>query len=478
VTGPGAEAGDGVDGHAMTERASSPWRGLAAFTPMCALAAVSWAELLAGPPGGRVAALVALASGCGLVLALSGRLARGRSTEARLVRVATVALALVLAPPVAGIPPGLLMPGGWDELVAGLSRGVEGLPQVWPYGGGDPWVRRTVLLAIPIMTIPAAAFALSPPADGPGGPEAAAVRRVGALLLLVSLVGFAGSERALADPVGRGALLLAALAAWLFLPRLALRRPAALVAAAGAVALAGLASLPLAATLTPDPLRSEARTAKAREVPARARPESRGDAQRPAPSRDRSGDPDRPDRSERREQRRESRSREGRDSKRRGGRGDSDRRGGRGDSPREGPGSPQPSGRDGGGERFPLATILLVAAVLLALGLFVRRRRRRGRPGAADEAERLRRALERLGWRVPPRTTLAELERDLARRAGPDAAAYARGLRERRFALAGPSASTSLDRRALRRDLTAGHGPRMQLLGLIAVPPAALDLRR
>ncbi|MEJ7657590.1 MAG: hypothetical protein WKF33_11235 [Thermoleophilaceae bacterium] len=431
-------------------KAPSSWRGVAAFAPMCAVAALSWAELIGDPPAWRIAALVALATGCGLVLNLTARLEPDGRAEARIVRVVTVALALVVGLLAAGVPPALLAPAGWEQLAAGLTSGVDGLPTTWPYKGSDFWVRETVLLAIPIMTIPAAAFALLPPADGPGGPEAAAVRRVGALLLLLSLIGFAGSERALSDPLGRGALLLVALVAWLFLPRLH-ARPAAALGAGVAVLAAGLASLPLAAALAPGPALVGGFSEKAKTAPpAPAGQGDRGERSRP--------------RAERRRQQ-EQRSADG---------------GARGESPerRERPERRKSPGQGDAEDGPPAGLVMLAAIAALAVGLFVVRRRLRRSGSAGDEADELRRVLERLGWSVPPETTLAELERELGQSAGPAAARYARRLRDRRFGIPGSAPPSGLDRRALRSALTAGHGPRVRLRGLLALPPAALDLRR
>ncbi|MBA3371229.1 MAG: hypothetical protein H0T96_07240 [Thermoleophilaceae bacterium] len=422
---------------------------MAAFAPMCAVAALSWAELIGDPPVWRIAALVALATGCGLVLNLTARLEPDGRAEARIVRVVTVAVALVVGPLAAGVPPGLLAPAGWEQLAAGLTSGVDGLPTTWPYKGSDFWVRETVLLAIPIMTIPAAAFALLPPADGPGGPEAAAVRRVGALLLLLSLIGFAGSERALSDPLGRGALLLVALVAWLFLPRLH-ARPAAALGASVAILAAGLASLPLAAALAPGPALVGGFSEKPKAAPpAPAGQRDRGERSRPRPER----------------RRQEQRSADG---------------GARGESPerRERPERRKSPGQGDAEDGPPAGLVMLAAIAALAVGLFVVRRRLRRSGSAGDEADELRRVLERLGWSVPPETTLAELERELGQSAGPAAARYARRLRERRFGTPGSAPPSGLDRRALRSALTAGHGPRVRLRGLLALPPAALDLRR
>ena len=428
--------------------APSLWRAVVAFAPMCALAALSWAELIREPPAGRILALAALAVACGLVLALTARLEPDGRTEARIMRVVTVAVCLVLGPVVAGVPPALLAPGGWEQLAAGLTSGVDGLPAKWPYGGSDFWVRETVLLAIPVMTIPAAAFALWPPADGPGGREAAAVRRVGALLLLLSLIGFAGSERLLADPLERGALLLVAIVLWLFLPGLP-GRPVAALAAAVAVLAAGLASLPVAAALAPGPGLVDGFAGQRSAAAPPSAPRERADRSR-----------------SRRERRSESQRRSA------GG-------GTQGKSPqrprRSGPSRDRRNGDDGLSASL---VILIVVTAVLAVGVLLLRRHLRRSGSLGDEADQLRRALERLGWSVPPETTLAELERDLGQSAGPAAARYARRLRERRFGIPGSGSSPGLDRRALRSALTAGGGPRLRLRGLLAVPPAALDLRR
>jgi hypothetical protein len=79
---------------------------------------------------------------------------------------------------------------------------------------------------------------------------------------------------------------------------------------------------------------------------------------------------------------------------------------------------------------------------------------------------------------VPLHTTLAILEGRLDAHAGPSAARYARRLRELRFGAPGARPPSRLDRRALRRDLTAGHGPIWRLRGLVALPPAVLLPRR
>jgi transglutaminase-like putative cysteine protease len=155
---------------------------------------------------------------------------------------------------------------------------------------------------------------------------------------------------------------------------------------------------------------------------------------------------------------------------------------------RERPGEPtQPSlserGTDDPGDGVDEGSPLAVLAVLLGLGLvgsgaLWARGWLRGRPRGPDaEVEELRIALERLGHPVPAATTLSGLERRLERLAGRAAARYVRALRARRFLP--PGGEPALDRRALRRALTARRGALARLRAVAALPPRAPDrLRR
>ena len=132
------------------------------------------------------------------------------------------------------------------------------------------------------------------------------------------------------------------------------------------------------------------------------------------------------------------------------------------------------SGEEGGGiSRVALIALALFAVVLTAGAVSLRRRRRRaGSAAAADASLReLQRALPRLGWELAPGTTLLELERRLGRMAGPRAAAYVSRLRAGRFGRGRPTAPDAAERRALRRELTAGRGLRVRLRGFLALPP-------
>ena len=77
---------------------------------------------------------------------------------------------------------------------------------------------------------------------------------------------------------------------------------------------------------------------------------------------------------------------------------------------------------------------------------------------AAAQLAELRRALDRLDWKLPAATTLLGLERRLLRYAGPHSAGYARRLRAHRYDPRAPAAPGPRDRRALRRELSARGG--------------------
>jgi len=124
-----------------------------------------------------------------------------------------------------------------------------------------------------------------------------------------------------------------------------------------------------------------------------------------------------------------------------------------------------------------IATGAAVALLALALGLGALRRRRRRTPadttgGADAELAELTRALRRLGLEPEPGTTLAELERRLARSHGSQAGEYLRSLRELRYGRPGTARTPSArERRLLRRALSTG-GALARLRGLLALPPA------
>jgi transglutaminase-like putative cysteine protease len=121
---------------------------------------------------------------------------------------------------------------------------------------------------------------------------------------------------------------------------------------------------------------------------------------------------------------------------------------------------------------------LLTLAFLSLGGLWVyavvhERRHRRATPADAQLAE-LSSALRRMGHDLPPRMTLAALERRLRRYVGPASARYAGLVGAHRYAppdapaAAGPRRA---DRAALRRELASAGGPLGRIRAFFALPP-------
>ena len=135
-----------------------------------------------------------------------------------------------------------------------------------------------------------------------------------------------------------------------------------------------------------------------------------------------------------------------------------------------GPGGAGAAGADGGGPAW--WWFALGAALLAALGAWVglRMHRRNQGPGAAlDRAvAELEAALRRIGRPATPGTTLRQIEQRFGRT--PEAAAYLQALRAGRYAPTAP-APRPAGRRALRRELGSGSGPRGRLRALWALPP-------
>ena len=222
------------------ERRDSLAVRVAAFAALVAFAAGHWATLVADPPALRVAGLVVFLTGAGLALALLGRsrLSEGARTAACAgVAFVTVVGGLV----VTGLAVRLLWPGNWDDLAEELDRGLSAIHTVsWPYSGGQDEVRLAVLLGAPLLASVATVLAFWP------ARRHGAVLRALALVSLLVLYGTAITEHDLGRPLLRGMVLLALVAAWLWLPRLSPRE-----AATGALTVltVGLLTLPLSAGL-------------------------------------------------------------------------------------------------------------------------------------------------------------------------------------------------------------------------------------
>lgn len=211
---------------------------LAFFAALGTLAIVHWSRLLADPPLARLlAALVIVTAAAAIVVIAAGRRRVRASLAAAAILAATLAAMVVV-----GLPARLLAPGGWDELVNNLGRGLAGIEEVeMPYAGEDGWLRLALLLFVPALLGLAALAGFWP------GPRRSATR----LLALAVLVGLYGVAVTLDSPPAEllwGVVLAILIAGWLWAPALAAREIA--LALALAAAAAGLV-LPLAATLDP-----------------------------------------------------------------------------------------------------------------------------------------------------------------------------------------------------------------------------------
>jgi transglutaminase-like putative cysteine protease len=218
---------------------------LLAFVVLATFATLHWMAIVVPTPSGRGLLVVLIAAGFGAALAASAQLPRSAGIP---LRMALVVVALVLALVATGIRLKLLLPGGWgtlsDRLTGGLS--VVGSVGEWPYSGPNTWLRLTTLSAAPLATTLAAAFAFWPLRPGT---RRASTARFTALVLLLVLYGTAVAARPFGHQGVRGLGLLAAIAAWLWLPRLRGRDAAA---AAVTLVATGVIALGLTAKLASD----------------------------------------------------------------------------------------------------------------------------------------------------------------------------------------------------------------------------------
>jgi protein-glutamine gamma-glutamyltransferase len=228
----------------LGERGSG-WR-LAAFAGLSGLAAWRYAGVEDPPPSARVIAIVALAVAAAAAVAVirhTERSSRRARRAAAIARAAVLAASLTVALLMAGVPAELLSPGAWGRLTHDVHGGLQTVgTTLWPYAGHDRWTRLDILLPLVGLPIAAAALGFWPARrDSRAAAIRYGARQLVALALLLALyvLGVVDSNGGWAT--GEGLLLLALLAAWLWLPGLRSRRlSAALVwlAAAGALAAA------------------------------------------------------------------------------------------------------------------------------------------------------------------------------------------------------------------------------------------------
>ena len=221
---------------------SAPAARLATFAALAGFASYHWFALVSQPPLWRWAGVLAVTALLGVALEALRRVARPVTRIAA--AVATVTVAALAGLLVTGVELRLLAPGGWPELRENLDSGLAGVGQVGlPYAGPDDWTRLGMLLAAPLVLTASGALAFWPARRRPRA------RRIVALVGLVALYGFSVTWEAPSAELARGLALLAIMAAYLWLPRLPARRT---IAAAGALALAGMVAVPVAARVGAD----------------------------------------------------------------------------------------------------------------------------------------------------------------------------------------------------------------------------------
>ncbi len=216
---------------------------LGVFAALAAFAGAQWVTLVEDPPiGGTMLAVAAAVAGSVAMVWIAGarldrRIAWGL---AAVVSVAGMAAALVAM----GLPAALLDPDRWGELLDGIDQGFRGISRDvdYPYAGANEWSRLVLLFGLPVVLGLAAALAFWPNQT----PKPTRLAGVGVLV-----AGWATA--AAADPTSEsllfGIVLLALIAAWLWLPSLS---TGAALTGARLLGLAGLAALPLAAILDAD----------------------------------------------------------------------------------------------------------------------------------------------------------------------------------------------------------------------------------
>jgi len=217
---------------------------LVVFTAFAAYGATHWAMLVTAPSAAMIVATVAAAVACAAALALLERSQLPRRTVLALAALAVLA-AFAAGLVATGIAPRLLLPTGWGELADQLDHALLGIQGVdWPYDGPDEWIRLTILLGAPLLLTTAAALAF-----WPASPETRPPLRGAALVLLIAVYTLAVTTNSPGSPLLFGALLLALIAAWLWLPRRGVRE---WTAGAIVVAATALLALPAAAALDGD----------------------------------------------------------------------------------------------------------------------------------------------------------------------------------------------------------------------------------
>jgi hypothetical protein len=186
---------------------------LIAFAALGLFGALHWGALIRPARGGdMLLALIFALAGAGALIAIPA----GAPDRRRRLMLAAVTLALlVLALLTAGVPPRLLGPRAWDDLVSGIVDGISSTPGITvPYRGVDEWVRIAILSGGTALLALAALLAFWPRRSGTlGHPLAAAVA-------LTTLYAVPIIEHGPDSPYLGGTVFCVLLAAFLWLERL------------------------------------------------------------------------------------------------------------------------------------------------------------------------------------------------------------------------------------------------------------------
>jgi protein-glutamine gamma-glutamyltransferase len=205
------------------------------FIALATFGALHWMAMLEPTAGARAWEAVGTAA-----LTMAGLLGAARlSGPLRWLAVAGVTVvALALAFLAAGTADELLRPDNWDELAAGITRGIDALPGARvPYRGIDEWTRLVIALGGTMLTVVAALIAFWPRRGRAGFPLVA-------LVLLVTLYAVPAVALDFDAEFLRGALLTLLVLAFMRLERLRLTEARGAALLAGGTAIAALIVAP------------------------------------------------------------------------------------------------------------------------------------------------------------------------------------------------------------------------------------------
>jgi transglutaminase-like putative cysteine protease len=212
---------------------------MATFLALAAFALAHWETVVRHAPIGRGFALLGLCGVAGFALWLTGQVEMPVAV-ARATRILILFALIVLGLMVSGLRPHYIWVRHWGSFGNHLNHGLLGAQAAtYPYAGTDHWVRLTLQLAAPAFLIPATALAFWPS-------RRAAALRTASLVVLIVFYGMALVERSPGGQVGRGLVLLLLIAAWMWLPRVAMRDAGGAV---WVVICAAVVAMPVAAIL-------------------------------------------------------------------------------------------------------------------------------------------------------------------------------------------------------------------------------------